>query len=57
VYFTIDSYATDFYVDPSFQQNSINFLIKSDRGGVSEVSYQKDTATGNFNERMYLPPP
>ncbi len=57
VYFTIDSDATDFYVDLSFQQNGINFLIRSDRGGVSEVSYQKDEATGNFNERMYLPPP
>ncbi len=57
VHFTIDSNVTDFYVSLAFQQNGINFFVKSDRGGVSEESYQKDPDTGIFERRVYYPPP
>jgi hypothetical protein len=57
VYFTINNGVSDFYIDLHFQQSGLNFFVKGERGGVASTSFQKDIATGNFTERVYVPPP
>jgi len=56
VHFTVNDNTIDFYVFLSFQQNGSNFFVKSKSGGVTSVSFQKDSA-GNFEMRQFLPPP
>ncbi len=57
MWFIIDNNVTDFYIDLSFRQNNGNLLVRSESGGVNNVSYQKDVADANFTMRTFLPPP
>ncbi len=57
MWFIIDNNVTDFYIDLSFRQNNGNLLVRSESGGVNNVSYQKDLADANFTMRTFLPPP
>ncbi len=54
-WYIIDQNVSDFYLDLTFQTSSSGF-IKSDPGGVTQVSYQKGPTDTNFTKRLERSP-
>ncbi len=55
-WFIIDQNVTDFYIYLTFQTDTA-LLVKSEPGGVTQISYQKDPADTNFTKRIATTPP